>query len=223
MKWIAGALALSLAAVLNAEMNDDPQRAMLLADRLETDTGQWDVVVWDVSAYLGYDLDKVYLYSEGSADSEESESQNELLYSRAVAPFWDLQAGAEADTADGETVRWGVVALQGLAPYYFETRLRLMLNDRAVAVNAEAEYEALITQRLVLMPRIEAEAYSADVSELGVGAGFSSLEAGLRLRYEFVREFAPYVGVEYVTTSGNTRKYNAVDEVEALVGVRFWF
>jgi copper resistance protein B len=223
MKRTAGTLALLLAASLYAEMNDDPLRATLMADRLETDAGRWDVVVWDVSAYLGYDLDKVYLYTEGSADREESESRNELVYSRAVTPFWDLQVGAEADTADGETVDWGVVALQGLVPYYFETRLRLMVNDRAVAVNAEAEYETLITQRLVLTPRVEAEAYSADVPELGVGAGFSSIEAGLRLRYEFVREFAPYAGVEYVTTSGNTRKYNSTDEVQALAGVRFWF
>jgi len=226
MKALPYAAALLLGASLFAEMNDDPLRATLLADRLETASGQWsrwERLVWDVSAYAGYDLDKVYLYSEGSQDPRESESQNELLYSRAVAPFWDVQIGAEADTADGKSVGWGVVAIQGLVPYYFETRLRLMVNDRAVAFNAEAEYELLLTQRLVLTPRIELQAYSSDIETLGAGAGLSSIETGLRLRYEFIREFAPYVGVAYAATIGNTRKYTPTDEVQAVIGIRFWF
>lgn len=226
MKAVLYVSALLLAASLFAEMNDDPLRTTLWGHRFETASGQWDKwerVVWDVSAYAGYDLDKAYLYSEGSKDPRESESQNELVYSRAVAPFWDVQVGAEADTADDGSVGWGVLALQGLAPYYFETRLRVMINDQAIGVNAEAEYEMLFTQRLILTPRIEVQAYSNDVETLGVGAGLSSLEAGLRLRYEFIREFAPYAGVSYAATFGNTRKYNPLDEVLAVAGVRFWF
>lgn len=226
MKVLLFATALSLAASLCAEMNDDPLRATLLADRLETTSGQWDEwerVVWDVSAYAGDDLDKVNLYSEGSKDPDESESQNELVYSRAVAPLWNVQIGAEADTADSKSVFWGVLALQGLAPYYFETRLRLMVNDQAIAVNAEAEYEMLLTQRLVLTPRIEVQAYSNEVEDLGAGAGLSSLETGLRLRYELIREFAPYLGITYEATFGNTRKYRAVDAGHAVAGIRFWF
>ncbi|WP_345986832.1 copper resistance protein B [Sulfurimonas sp. HSL1-2] len=226
MRAVPYAAALLLAASLFAEMNDDPLRATLLADRLETASGKWsrwERLVWDVSAYAGYDLDKAYLYSEGSEEPGESESQNELLYSRALAPFWDIQIGAEADTADGKSVGWGVVALQGVVPYYFETRLRLMVNDQAVALNAEAEYEMLLRQRLVLTPRIELQAYSSDVEELGAGAGLSSIETGLRLRYEFIREFAPYIGVAYAGTIGNTRKYTPRDEVMAVVGIRFWF
>ncbi|MHC3994528.1 copper resistance protein B [Thiomicrolovo sp. ZZH C-3] len=226
MRAMPYAAALLLAASLFAEMNDDPLRATLLADRLETASGKWnrwERLVWDVSAYAGYDLDKAYFYSEGSEEPGESESQNELLYSRAVAPFWDIQIGAEADTADGKSVGWGVVALQGLVPYYFETRLRLMVNDQAVALNAEAEYEMLLTQRLVLTPRIELQAYSSDVEELRAGAGLSSIETGLRLRYEFIREFAPYVGISYAATIGNTRKYAPIDEMQAVAGIRFWF
>jgi len=226
MKAVAYAAALSLAVSLSAEMNGDPLRATLLADRFESASGQWskwERVVWDVSANAGYDLDKAYLYSEGSKDPQGSESQNELVYSRAMAPYWDVQIGAEADTADSETVGWGVLALQGLAPYYFETRLRVMINDQAIGVNAEAEYEMLFTQRLILTPRVEAQAYSSHIETLGVGAGLSSLEAGLRLRYEFIREFAPYAGVTYAATFGNTRKYTPLDELQAVVGVRFWF
>lgn len=218
--WLMPAL---LTFPLCAGMNDDPIRATLTADRFETHIGQWDTVVWDVSAYIGNDLNRAYVYTEGSADSDASESQNELVYSRAVAPFWDIQVGAEIDHAENETVGWGIIALQGLVPYYFETRTRIMISDRALGINVEAEYEALLTQKLILTPRIEAEAYSDDVPKIGLGAGLSSLEAGVRLRYEMIREFAPYIGISYDATFGNTRQYNAVDDLQGVVGLRFWF
>ncbi|WP_353662740.1 copper resistance protein B [Hydrogenimonas sp. SS33] len=213
-----------LAASLFAEMNDDPLRATLLADRLEWQATDGDPVAWDVAAYAGYDIDKLYFYSEGSTQSDETESENELLYSRAVTPFWDLQGGLEMDTAGSERKYWGILAIQGLAPYFIDTRIRLKISDEAVGVNFDFEYEALLTQRLILTPRIEMEAYSADVPELGIGSGFSSLAMGLRLRYEIVREFAPYVGVEYVNGFGDTKKvYGMKEDARFVAGVRFWF
>ena len=209
---------------LFAEMNDDPLRATLLADRLEWQATDGDPVAWDVAAYAGYDLNKLYLYSEGSTQRDETESENELLYSRAVTPFWDLQAGAEMDTAGSDREYWGVVAVQGLAPYFIDTRLRLKIGEEAVGVSFDFEYEALLTQRLILTPRIEMEAYSNDVPELGIGSGFSSLGIGLRLRYEFIREFAPYVGVEYVNSFGRTAsEYGGEEDTRFVAGVRFWF
>lgn len=205
-------------------MNDDPLRATLLADRLEWQATDGDPVAWDVAAYAGYDVNKLYLYSEGSTRNDETESENELLYSRAVTPFWDLQAGAEMDTAGSDRKVWAEVAVQGLAPYFIDTRIRLKIGDEAIGVNFDFEYEALLTQRLILTPRIEMEAYSDDVPELGIGSGFSSLALGLRLRYEFVREFAPYVGVEYVNSFGQTASdYGGEEDTRFVAGVRFWF
>lgn len=218
---------LILCAVASAsEMNDDPLRVTLMADRLEQTTGSWgdwDRTVWDLSGDAGYDMNRLTFYSEGSRDPHESESQNELLLSRAVAPFWNVELGAELDTAGDGRIGWGVLALQGLAPYYFETRLKLMMNNRTIALNAEAEYELLLTQRLILTPRIEVQAYSHDIEPLSAGSGIASLETGLRLRYEFVRRFAPYLGFTYASTFGTTRHYDAVDDLRAVGGIRFWF
>ncbi|BDY13730.1 copper resistance protein B [Hydrogenimonas cancrithermarum] len=219
---------LPLCAVLGqtmfAEMNDDPLRATLLMDRLEVQAVSDTPVAWDMSAYIGKDLDKLYLYSEGSTTSDETESHNELLYSRAATPFWDLQGGVEYDKTGSESKMWGVVALQGLAPYFIDTRIRLKVGEDAVGVNFDFEYEALITQKLILTPRIEMEAYSDDVPEIGVGSGLSSLDAGLRLRYEFVREFALYIGIEYANTFGDTKDlYGKEEETRFVAGVRFWF
>src|SRR3546814_14965625 len=50
---------------------------------------------------------------------------------------------------------------------------------------------------LVLQPSAELDMAVQEVSELGIGSGPSSIELGLRLRYEITREFAPYIGVHY--------------------------
>lgn len=215
---------LAAASLYAGGMNDDPLRVTMLADRLEWQATDGDPIAWDVAAYAGVDQHKLYLYSEGSTQRDETESENELLYSRAVTPFWDLQVGVEMDTSGSGREQWGVLAVQGLAPYFIDTRMRLKIGEKAVGVNIDFEYEALLTQRLILTPRFEMEAYSDDVPELGIGSGFSSLGLGLRLRYEFVREFAPYVGVEYTNSFGRTAsEYGGEEDTRFVAGVRFWF
>ena len=212
------------AASLMAAGAGDPLRATLLMDRLEIQSSDGNPAVWDASAYIGKDYDKLYFYSEGSRTSDESESENELLYSRAVTPFWDLQAGIEYDRAGSENRTWGVVAVQGLAPYFIDTRMRLKIGDGAVGANLDFEYEALITQRLILTPRMEIEAYSKEVPELQKGGGISSAAVGLRLRYEIRREFAPYIGVTYSNSFGKTAsKYGGAEDTAFVAGLRFWF
>ena len=146
------------------------------------------------------------------------------MYSRAIAPFWDAQIGLAYDKNADASETWASFAIAGLAPYYFETRAALLVNgDGNVGLRLDAEYEALITQKLILTPSLEADFYTKDNAELGLGSGLSNIEAGLRLRYEFVREFAPYIGVSWDKTFGNARDFNPVNETNFLVGVRFWF
>ena len=216
---------LSIGQILQAAGADDPLRTMLIMDRFEILDNDENSREWEGSFYIGYDIDKLYIYSEGSATSDELESsQNELVYSRAIAPFWDIQAGIAYDKNDDASQTWGEVAIAGLAPYFFETRAALLINGNGnVGLRLDAEYEALITQKLILTPSFEADFYTKDDPEMGLGSGLSSLEAGLRLRYEFVREFAPYVGVTWEKTFGNTKNFNPIDETSLLVGIRFWF
>ena len=216
---------LALGQQMHAAEGDDPLRTMLLMDRLEVLNNNENTRVWEGSFYIGYDIDKLYLYSDGEATADGLESsQSELVYSRAIAPFWDAQVGLAYDKNADASKTWASFAIAGLAPYWFETRAALLVNgDGNVGLRLDAEYEALITQKLILTPSLEADFYTKDDAELAIGSGLSSIEAGLRLRYEFVREFAPYIGVTWEKTFGNTRDFNPVNETNFLVGVRFWF
>jgi len=216
---------LGLGHTLQAGGADDPLRTMFLADRFEVLNNDEHTRVWEGSFYIGYDIDKLYLYSEGEATSDGLEtSQNELVYSRAIAPFWDAQIGLAYDKNADASRAWGEIAISGLAPYFFETRAALLINsDGNIGLRLDAEYEALFTQKLILTPSIEADFYTKDDAKMQIGSGLSSIEAGLRLRYEIRREFAPYIGVTWEKTFGNTRNFNPINETNFLVGVRFWF
>jgi copper resistance protein B len=214
-----------LGQTAQASMEDDPLVTMFLMDRLEILDNDENTRVWEGSFWIGYDINKLYLYSEGEATSDSLESsQNEVVYSRAVAPFWDIQIGVVYDKNDDASKTWGEIAISGLAPYYFETRAALLVNGEGnVGLRLDAEYEALLTQKLILTPSLEADLYTKDDSDMHLGSGLSNIEAGLRLRYEFIREFAPYIGVTWEKTFGKTRDYHSIDETSVMVGVRFWF
>lgn len=225
-KILAGLIIMiALAQSAQADMNDDPLVTMFLMDRFEVLDNDENTRVWEGSFRIGYDINKLYLYSEGEATADGLEkSQNELVYSRAIAPFWDAQIGVAYDENEESSQTWGEVAISGLAPYYFETRAALLINDKGnVGVRLEAEYEALLTQKLILTPSLEADLYTKDDPDMHLGSGLSSIEAGVRLRYEFIREFAPYIGVTWEKTFGDTREYDPIDETHLMVGLRFWF
>ena len=216
---------IGLGQTVHASMEDDPLVTMFLMDRFEVLNNDENTRVWEGSFWIGYDINKLYIYSEGEATSDGLESsQNEFVYSRAIAPFWDAQVGIAYDKKDDASQTWGEIAISGLAPYYFETRAALLVNgDGNIGLRLDAEYEALLTQKLILTPSLEADFYTKDDPEMNLGSGLSAMEAGLRLRYEFIREFAPYIGITWEKTFGNTSDYNPVDETNLMVGVRFWF
>ncbi len=216
---------MGLTQTVHADMEDDPLLTMFVMDRFEVLDNSENTRVWEGSFWIGYDLNKLYLYSDGEATADGLEtSQNELVYSRAIAPFWDAQIGLVYDKNADASRTWGEVAISGLAPYYFETRVALLFNAEGnIGLRLDAEYEILFTQKLILTPSLEADFYTKDDPKMSLGSGLSNIEAGLRLRYEIRREFAPYIGITWEKTFGNTRDFNPIDETNFLVGVRFWF
>jgi len=219
----AGLLLLQQTA--EASMGDDPLITMFVMDRFEILNNDENIKVWEGSFWLGYDLNKVFFYLEGEIGKDGLESsQNEVVFSRAISPFWNAEIGMAYETNEDSSSTWAEIALTGLAPYYFETRTALLVNKEGnIGLRLEAEYEALFTQKLILSSSLEADFYTKDDVDMGIGSGLSSLEAGLRLRYEVKREFAPYIGVSWEKTFGNTYEYNPINETSFLVGVRFWF
>ncbi len=222
---LATALTIGLVQQSFAGGGGDIFRSSIMIDNLEYQFNDEKALSWDTFAYGGYDLNKVYLYSEGEKpENGEFESENQLVYSRAISPYWDVQVGVGYDKSDESDQTWAVLGVQGLAPYFFETRAVLLFGeDGNIGLRAEAEYEALLTQKLILTPSIALDAYTKDNSEMGIGSGLSNLTLGARLRYEIKREFAPYIGVEWNRNLGNTDKLNSLNDTYATAGLRVWF
>ena len=201
------------------EGEGDIFRSSLVVDKLEYQFSDEKATNWDVYGYAGYDINKIYIYSEGEkVKNESANSENQLVYSRAISPFWDAQIGIGYDKNNEAHQTWGIIGLQGLSQYFFETRTTLLLGeDGNIGLRAEAEYDALLTQKLILTPSIQLSAYTKDNEEMGIGSGFSNITIGTRLRYEITREFAPYIGVEWNKNLGNTNDISSLDEVYAVV------
>lgn len=189
-----------------------------------------DGYLWDIQGYYGGDLEKFWFKSEGEGGFGEAIESAEIqaLYSKAIAPFFDLQAGVRQDFAGPDRTH-AVIGVQGLAPYLFEIDTALFLSNKGdLTARIEGELDQRITQRLILQPRVEVNLAAQDIPELGIGAGVDNLEAGIRLRYEFAREFAPYIGVEQEWKLGGSRDFaRAAGEDSSVtnyvVGIRFWF
>ena len=186
---------------------------------------------WDADGWFGGDIDRVVVKSEGEGSFGEAIEtvETQLLYGRALNPYFNLQAGVRQDFGHGPDRTYATIGIEGLAPYWFEVEGALFVSNKGdIHARLEGYYDQRITQRLILQPMAEANFALQDVPELGIGSGLSDIEAGLRLRYEIVKEFAPYVGVEWTRKFGDTARFArlAGDNASAtsfVAGVRFWF
>jgi len=213
-----------------ARMEDDPVLTKFMLEQLEVqNVSDSNPITWEAEAWIGKDLNKLWFKTEGErVDSAFEEAELQMLYSRAIAPFWDLQTGFRKDfePADRE---WIVAGIKGLAPYFFETDIAFFIGKSGrTAARLQGEYELLLTQKTILTPKIEINLYGKDDQEMGVGSSLSDIRIGLRLRHEFVREFAPYIGVEWTKDFGGTADFTHVQggEIEDtyfVAGVRIWF
>lgn len=214
------------------EMGDTKNFAALLVDRLErTHSSRSNATSYDMQAWFGKAYNKLVVKAEGEAsDGKVNDARTELLWSRAFATFWDTQLGVRNDTGhDRPSRNWLAFGVQGLAPYWFDVEATAYVGEHGrTAIRLAAEYEFLLTQRLILQPRAEANLYGKSDAETEVGSGLSSGTVGLRLRYEFSRQFAPYIGVERQQYFGNSADFAQAaggqrGETRAVAGVRIWF
>lgn len=186
---------------------------------------------WDGQGWSGTDYDKIWIKTEGllTKKSQLEESQQTVLYSRAVSTYFDLQSGVRVD-ADSRTTRtWGALGIQGLAVQWFNIEATVYASDRGhLAARFAVSYDFLLTQRLILQPQIEINLYSKDDPSRVIGSGLSNIETGVRLRYEISRKFAPYVGIHYEGQFGRTatllrRGGENPNGLAFVFGVRSWF
>ncbi len=190
-----------------------------------------ETYAWHAQGWYGGDIHRFWWKSEGEGafENELEDAELQLLYSRAVTPYFDLQAGVRQSYLEGEDRTDLVLGVQGLAPYWFEVGAAAFASTEGdVTARAEAEYDLRLTQRLILQPSAEINFAAQDIPDLDIGAGFTDAEVGLRLRYEISRRFAPYVGIEWSSALGETRNIREAlgedtQSTRAVIGLRALF
>ena len=213
------------------DMADNAPVGMLLIDQLEYTNGKdADGFSWEAEGWYGNDANKLWIRTEGDRSGGKLEDADlEAFWNHNVATFWSTQLGLRQDFGEGPARTWAAFGVQGLAPYWFELEATAYAGDAGrTAARLRAEYELLITQRLIFQPDFEVNLYGKDDPARRIGSGLSDAQLGLRLRYEFSRQFAPYIGVNWIRRVGTTADYAREDhqpllDRQILVGVRFWF
>ena len=206
--------------------------SLVLFNRLEA----WDAdpgtgQAWEAQAWVGGDINRLWLRSEGERQRGSTESSNlEVLYGRSVSAWWDVVTGIRHDFTPGTSQTWAAFGVQGMAPYKFEVSATAYLGESGqVAAEVEVEYELLLTNRLILQPLVELSFHGKDDPSRHIGSGLGKVEAGLRLRYELSnRRFAPYVGITHERMFGRTADLHrahgeGVRDTRVVAGIRFWF
>ena len=212
-------------------MGDEQNFGSLLVDRLESvRTRDNSSTAYDLQAWFGRDYDRAVLKAEGEVDGGKlRDARTELLWSHAVAAYWNTQLGVRYDSGLKPDRRWLAFGVQGLAPYWFEIDATAYVGEQGrTALRLEAEYELLLTQKLILQPRVEVNIYGKSDAQRERGSGLSDAALGLRLRYEIRREFAPYIGIERSSKYGGTADFARAEgqrtsESRVVAGLRFWF
>ncbi|MEO7066222.1 MAG: copper resistance protein B [Rhodanobacter sp.] len=213
------------------DMADNAVQSMVLIDQLEAVHGRdANGQDWEVEGWYGNDSNKLWIRTEGERSAGKFENGDlEALWNHSLAPYWSTQLGARQDVGVGPGRTWAAFGVQGVSPYWFELEATAYAGSSGrTAARVRAEYELLLAQKLILQPELEANLYGKDDLQRRIGTGLSDVQLGLRLRYEMRREFAPYIGVNFVNRMGTTadfaRQYHQpVFDRQIVVGIRIWF
>ncbi len=183
---------------------------------------------WDAQGWIGGDENRLWVKSTGNLGRGPDRADVQVLYSHALSEFWDVQAGVR-EAVEPASRTYGVLGVQGLAPYWFAIDAAAFLSDQGrLSARLEGNYELTLTQRIFTEPYAVVRAAAAKDAKLLEGAGITDTEAGLRVRYEFSRKIAPYVGVAWTHRYGETARLwkaagGEADEASLRMGVRLLF
>lgn len=213
-------------------MNTNPLLGYAILHQNEIRTGTGTTVYrWDGEGWYGGNINRAWFKTEGNLDTRTGaldDTEAQALYSRAISPFFDLQAGARYDFGNMPGQGLAVIGVEGLTPLFFDVGAHAFIASNGhLGARIDGSYSLYVTQRLVLQPQIEMNFYSKQDARRGTGSGLSDIDTGLRLRYEVTREFAPYIGVVYESKYGGSAALaRAVGQrtggVRLTLGIRLW-
>ncbi len=219
-----------------AQLMDEHLYTFVQFDQLEyRRVGTERPIVWEMMGWIGGDFNRFWIKSEGERATVGNNTAVEVqaLYSRLIAPFWEVQLGMRLDAVFGggvtNTRMLAAFGFEGLAPYWFEMEPVLFVSqDGDISARLTSSYDVFVTQRLIAQARLEANGAVQDVPEFGVGSGLNDVELGLRMRYEVQRKTAPYLGINWERRFGETATMvraagDGVGELSVVAGIRLWF
>jgi len=213
--------------------DDDPLTAMWFFDQFEYTAGDGESgAAWDADAWIGHDIDKLRFITEGDYRDGSAEGFFRVVYSRAIAAFWDIAGGWRREFGDGEQWDAATLELLGTLPYNVDTEVSLSVGDGGqsllwgrfdYAINFGAR-----SPRWLLIPELEFNVYGKDDVDRGIGSGLSELELGLRLHRQFRPNLSPYVGLNWAKQFGDTADFSKAtgqdtSELRWVIGLQFWF
>jgi copper resistance protein B len=212
-------------------MGDEDKLGSLLVDRLESSTMRGGTAMtYEWQAWYGETYNRALIRAEGDIEGGAfRDARNELLWARAVTAYWDMQLGVRYDSGKGVNRGWLAFGVQGLAPYWLYVEATAYVNEQGrTAFRLETEYDLLLTQKLILQPRVEMNFYSRRDDSRAVNSGLSDFSGGVRFRYEIRREFAPYVGIEWDGRFGSAANAMRIsgevpEGARFIAGAHFWF
>ncbi len=212
-------------------IHDKQLNSFFLLDQFEyQDADEGSALNWDASGWIGGDIDRLWLRSEGERTNGVTEdAELQALWGHSIGPWWDVVTGVRQDFKPGSAQTWGAFGIQGMALYAFEAEATAFIGENGqTAARLEGDYDILLSNRLILQPTAEVNFYGKNDPERGIGSGLANTEVGLRLRYEIFHEFAPYIGVTWNRAYGNTAdlaRDEGEDDNEArfVAGIRMWF
>lgn len=212
-------------------VHDKKLNSFFLLDQFEyQDADNGSALSWDASGWIGGDIDRLWLRSEGERTNGVTEdAELQALWGHSIGPWWDVVTGVRQDFKPGSPQTWGAFGIQGMALYNFEAEATAFIGENGqTAARLEGDYDILLTNRLILQPTAEVNFYGKNDPQRGIGSGLANTEVGLRLRYEIVREFAPYIGVTWSRSYGNTADFASdegedTNEARFVAGIRMWF
>jgi copper resistance protein B len=186
---------------------------------------------WDGTGFIGSDLDRFYLKSKGETRAGHGAERAEIqaLASHAIGPYFNVQLGIRHDFRPAPGTSYGTIAIEGLAPYMFETEAALFVaTDGDMLARLGGWYDQRLTQWLVLQPRAELDLSAQDIPSQRLGSGLTRVELGARLRVDMVRSFTPYIGVSWSAATGRTADRlraagESTETTDMVVGLRAWF
>lgn len=211
-------------------MGDDNMGGVSVS-RLERVRSNSEVnTAYEMAATYGQPLNRAVLKADGLIVSGRlQDARTELLWGHAIHTFWDSQLGLRNDSGALPNRNWLAFGVQGIAPYWFNVEATAYLGESGRgALRIASEYDLLITQQWVLQPRLESNVYGQSDAVRKLGSGLSDVALGLRLRYEFRREFAPYIGIEWAGKFGDTADFaklsgEPVNQTQIVAGLKFWY